>query len=54
MKYHSKKKLYQKNYQYINYHQKNYKNCEIILIIIYEENIYNILLAKQNTQSSLY
>ena len=46
MKYHSKKKLCQKSYQYINYHQKNYKNYKIILIIIYEENIYDISLTK--------
>ena len=49
-----KKKLYQKNYQYINYCQKNYKNYEIILTVIYEENIYDISLVKQNTQSFLY
>ena len=54
MKYHSKKKLYQKNYQYINCHQKNCKNYEIILTATYEENIYDISLAKQNIQSFLY
>ena len=54
MKYHLKKKLHQKNYQYINYHQKSYKNYEIILTTIYEKNIYNILSVKQNTQSFLY
>ena len=54
MKYYSKKKLYQKNYQYINYHQKNYKNYKIILTAIYEKNIYNILLVRQNIQSFLY
>ena len=54
MKYYSKKRSYQKNYQYINYHSENYKNYETISIIIYEENIYNILLVKQNIQSFLY
>ena len=54
MKYYSKKKLHQKNYQYINYCQKNYKNYKIISIVIYEENIYDISLAKQNIQSFLY
>ena len=54
MKYHSKKKLCQKNCQYINYYQKNYKNYKIILTTIYEKNIYNISSAKQNIQSFLY
>ena len=54
MKYYSKKKLHQKNCQYINYCQKNYKNYKIILIVICEENIYNTSLTRQNIQSFLY
>ena len=53
-KYYSKKRLHQKNYQYINYYQKNYKNYKTILIIICEENIYDTSLVRQNTQSFSY
>src|SRR5436190_1951482 len=53
MKYHLKKKSCQKNCQYINCCQKSYKSYKIILTVICEENIYDILLIKQNIQSFL-